>query len=342
MQQPGDAVALAVTVNEGHAVCVTTQNGTYTVYFDGHMSTTGSTAPNSSGYGTLGSDADHTYVLGLFRNVQTAQAAFCDGSTTLMHPLNDGTIRFFGLEYGPGNAFPQIQAITKGTKPYSLESGNCPPPSTPSPAVRHKSIGTPLRATGPGDCSAVTPPGDLALLSVAVTGGHTICVVQHATEQGDTATTTFLDGHQGTSDLMRSATPGGTTNNLLVIGTDQRRIILLAAIPDYAERHAPRLLRRTHPRPESTEHHDPTIRRRNRRQRRRILAVDVHARKRPDLRRQQLHLPTTNDTQSTTFNSAQALVGHPYQGVIRAHCDAGQTGEPPPIPSAPSLPLGVG
>ena len=235
VQQPGDAVALAATVNEGHTVCVTTQNSTYTVYFDGHMSATGSTDPNSSGYGTIGSDADHTYVLALFRNAQTARAAFCDGSTTLMHPLNDGTIRFFGLVYGPGNAFPQIQALTKGTKPYSPESGNCPPPSTPAPAVRHQSIGTPLRSTGPGDCNAATPPGDLALLSVAVTGGHTICVVQHATEQGDTATTTFLDGHQGTSDLMRSATPGGTTNNLLVIGTDQHRIILLAAIPDYAD-----------------------------------------------------------------------------------------------------------
>jgi hypothetical protein len=129
----GDTTLLAVTVNGGHAICVTQNGNSTAAYFDGKPggSTSGLT-PLGEGTWSMGGLATakgRFYDLAnLLNNAGSLRLTFCNGKTLDLHPLNSTNPRFVAARYDLRKlGHPSPQQLDTTGRPI----GDAHPPSPP-------------------------------------------------------------------------------------------------------------------------------------------------------------------------------------------------------------------
>ena len=138
----GASVLVAATLSNGHAVCITEDANTATVYLDGKFGQSGTVG--STTFGGVGLVNGRLIIGGsLLTGAEALRITFCDGTTLEVHPVNTGEPRYVFADVpatGDFNRWKHMQSLDASGQPYGPDLGQgaagCerrpPDPNTPT------------------------------------------------------------------------------------------------------------------------------------------------------------------------------------------------------------------
>jgi hypothetical protein len=135
VQQLGDEVLLAVTVNAGHTICVTRQGDTTTTFLDGQQGGSSFTSPATPGlvstsFGGIGTDQGRLVYFGnLYDNLDGLRLTFCDGRVLTLRALSSTVPRYVAAIIDTSHGMPSTQMLD-GDEPAGPHQYTCPPTTT--------------------------------------------------------------------------------------------------------------------------------------------------------------------------------------------------------------------